>query len=39
MQKKYLYVHGKDNTVDVYDPKTLTSVTVLNTDGKRIIVA
>jgi hypothetical protein len=39
MQKKYLYIHGKDNTIELFKLSDLSLVATLNTDNKRIIIA
>lgn len=38
-QKKYLYSHGKDKTIDVFDPHDMALVKNLNTDNEKFILA
>ena len=38
-EKKYIYLHGKGNTVDVLDPLDMSHVRNLDLDSKRMIVA
>mmetsp|Transcript_36238 Transcript_36238/g.35162 ORF Transcript_36238/g.35162 Transcript_36238/m.35162 type:complete len:267 (-) Transcript_36238:143-943(-) len=39
MDKKYTYVHGRNNTVDILDSYHLTKQSTLELDNKRMIVA
>lgn len=38
-QNKYMYVHGKGNTIDVFDKNDFTLIKTLEVDSKRMIIA
>jgi hypothetical protein len=38
-QKRYIYSHGKDKTIDVFDPMDMALVRNLNTDNEKFILA